>query len=198
MQQVSKSLAHTKLQRDLGFDIIACLLFTPLPFSRSLYLLLLPLLLFTQNNTKGPVPELEQEQQLDIRAHVGLCSTARARASRSSATCSRKPFDESNLWVMICATKCGPLGRMEAATVPSCPNCLLALFPEREASSNVCIRALPRNGQRRRATWTTPISSGVAASMDDLRKIWSILNVLYASGRLRGYIGYNARMLQCF
>ena len=44
-------------------------------------------------------------------------------------------------------------------------------------------------------SWTTLIGSGVVASIDDLRQGEQILSGLYASGKLRGDIEYNARKL---
>ena len=63
------------------------------------------------------------------------------------------------------------------------------------SSGKVSIGTIPRNGQTRRMTWTTLTGSGVVASIDDLRKGEMILSGLYASGRLRGDIEYNARRL---
>ena len=60
----------------------------------------------------------------------------------------------------------------------------------------VSIGTMPRNGPTRRMTWTTLIGSGVAPSMEDVRKGERILSGLYSSGRLRGDIEYNARRLQ--
>ena len=64
------------------------------------------------------------------------------------------------------------------------------------SSRKVSIGIMPRNGQTRRMTWTTLIGSGVVASMDDVRQGEMILSGLYASGRLRGDIDYNASRLQ--
>ena len=64
------------------------------------------------------------------------------------------------------------------------------------SAGKVSIGTLPRNGPTRRMTWTTLIGSGVIASIDDVRKGERILSGLYASGRLRGDIEYNARRLQ--
>ena len=61
-------------------------------------------------------------------------------------------------------------------------------------SGKVLIGAMPRNPGR--VTWTTVIGAGVVASMEDVRKGEMILSGLYASGRLRGDIEYNARRLQ--
>ena len=61
-------------------------------------------------------------------------------------------------------------------------------------SGKVSIGAMPRNPGR--VTWTTVIGAGVVASMEDVRKGEMILSGLYASGRLRGDIEYNARRLQ--
>ena len=63
------------------------------------------------------------------------------------------------------------------------------------SSGKVAIGTMPRNGQRRRISWTTLIGSGVVASIDDLRQGEQILSGLYASGKLRGDIEYNARKL---
>ena len=57
------------------------------------------------------------------------------------------------------------------------------------------IGTMPRNGERRRMTWTTVVASGVVASTEDVRKGERILSGLYASGRLRGDVEYNARRL---
>ena len=64
------------------------------------------------------------------------------------------------------------------------------------SSGKVSIGTMPRNGQRRRMSWTTLIGSRVVASTDDLRHGEKILSGLYSSGRLRGDIEYNARRLQ--
>ena len=64
------------------------------------------------------------------------------------------------------------------------------------SAGKVSIGTMPRNGPTRRMTWTTLIGSGVVASMEDVRKGERILSGLYASGRLRGDIEYNARRLQ--
>ena len=64
------------------------------------------------------------------------------------------------------------------------------------SARKVSIGAMPRNGQRHRMTWTTLISSGVVASIEDVREGQGILSGLYSSGRLRGDIEYNARRLQ--
>ena len=61
-------------------------------------------------------------------------------------------------------------------------------------SGKVSIGAMPRNPGR--VTWTTVIGAGVVASMEDVRKGERILSGLYASGRLRGDIEYNARRHQ--
>ena len=61
-------------------------------------------------------------------------------------------------------------------------------------SGKVSIGAMPRNPGR--VTWTTVIGAGVVASMEDVRKGEMILSGLYASGRLRGDIEYNASRLQ--
>jgi len=63
------------------------------------------------------------------------------------------------------------------------------------SAGKVSIGTMPRNGPTRRMTWTTLIGSGVIASIDDVRKGERILSGLYASGRLRGDIEYNARKL---
>ena len=64
------------------------------------------------------------------------------------------------------------------------------------SSGKVSIGMMPRNGPTRRMTWTTLIGSGVVASIEDVRKGERILSGLYASGRLRGDVEYNARRLQ--
>ena len=64
------------------------------------------------------------------------------------------------------------------------------------SSGKVSIGTMPRNGPTRRMTWTTVVGSGVVASMEDVRQGERILSGLYASGRLRGDIEYNARRLQ--
>ena len=64
------------------------------------------------------------------------------------------------------------------------------------SSGKVSIGTMPRNGQRRRLTWTTLIGSGVVASIDDVNRAEMIWEGLYSSGRLRGDIEYNARRLQ--
>ena len=64
------------------------------------------------------------------------------------------------------------------------------------SSGKVSIGMMPRNGPTRRMTWTTLIGSGVVASIEDIRKGERILSGLYASGRLRGDVEYNARRLQ--
>ena len=61
------------------------------------------------------------------------------------------------------------------------------------SAGKVSIGTMPRNGPTRRMTWTTLISSGVVASIEDVRKGERILSGLYASGRLRGDVEYNAR-----
>ena len=63
------------------------------------------------------------------------------------------------------------------------------------SSGKVSIGTMPRNGQRRRMSWTTLIGSGVVASIDDLRQGEQMLSGLYSSGKLRGDIEYNARKL---
>ena len=64
------------------------------------------------------------------------------------------------------------------------------------SSGKVSIGTMPRNGPTRRMTWTTLIGSGVVASIEDVRQGERILSGLYASGRLRGDVEYNARRLQ--
>ena len=64
------------------------------------------------------------------------------------------------------------------------------------SAGKVSIGTMPRNGPTRRMTWTTVVGSGVVASMEDVRQGERILSGLYASGRLRGDIEYNARRLQ--
>ena len=63
------------------------------------------------------------------------------------------------------------------------------------SAGKVSIGTLPRNGPTRRMTWTTLIGSGVVARIEDVRKGERILSGLYASGRLRGDVEYNARRL---
>ena len=64
------------------------------------------------------------------------------------------------------------------------------------SSGKVSIGTMPRNGPTRRMTWTTLIGSGVVTSIEDVRQGERILSGLYASGRLRGDVEYNARRLQ--
>ena len=64
------------------------------------------------------------------------------------------------------------------------------------SSAKVSLGTMPRNGQTRRMTWTTVVGPGVVASVEDIRRGEMILHGLYASGRLRGDIEYNASVLQ--